>query len=77
MCKSSASFVGSAQSGLCGSHFSQSSNGITCTHQIVVSAKQVANSIKINLVSTCAFVNLVCGNSEAVTLFTLVRFVVN
>ena len=43
----------------------------------MVSAKQVADSIKVNVVSTHAFVNLVCGDSVAVTWCTLVRPVVN
>ena len=77
VCKSSANYVGSAQSGLRGSHVSQCSNGVTCTDHVVDSAKQVADSIKVNVVSACAFVNLVCGDSEAVTWCTLVRPVVN
>ena len=51
VCKSNANCVGSTQSALHGSHVSQCSNGITCTNQVVVSAKQVANSIKVNIVS--------------------------
>ena len=43
----------------------------------MVSAKQVADSVKVNIVSACAFVNLVRGDSEAVTWCTLVRPVVN
>ena len=77
VCKSSTNCVGSAQSGSANSNVSQCSNGITCTDQIVVSAKQVADSIKINIASACAFVNLVCGDSEAVMWCTLVRPVVN
>ena len=77
VCKSSTNCVGSAQSGLHGTNVSQCSNGLTCTDQIVVSAKQVADSIKINIVSARAFINLVCGDSEAVTLCSLVSFVVN
>ena len=76
-CKSSANCVGSTQSGLHGGHVRQYSNGVTCTDQIVVSTEQVAYSIKINVVSAHAFVNLVCGDSEAVTWCTLVRPVVN
>ena len=64
VCKSTANCVGSALTGLCGTDVSQCSNGITCTDQVVVSAKQVADSIKINVVSACAFVNLVRGDSE-------------
>ena len=77
MCKSSTNCVGSAQSCSRGSNVSQCSNGITCTDQIVVSAKQVADSIKVNVVSARAFVNLDCSDSEAVTWCTLVRPVVN
>ena len=78
MCKSSANCIGSIQNGLHGGHVSQFSNGVTCTDQIAVSAKQVANSIKITAaVSAHAFVNLVHGDFEAVTWCTLVRPVVN
>ena len=43
----------------------------------MVSAKQVADSIKINIASAPAFVNLAHGHSEAVTWCTLVGPVVN
>ena len=45
VCKSGTNCVGSAQSGLHGTNVNQFSNGVTCTDQIVVSAKQVADSI--------------------------------
>ena len=61
VCKSSANCVGSALTGLCGTNVSQCSN----------------DSIKVNVVSACAFVTLVCGDSEVVTWCTLVRPVVN
>ena len=77
MCKSSANCVGGNQSGSCGTNVSQCSNGVTCTDQVVVSAKQVADSIKVNVVSARVFVNLVHGDSEAVTWCTLVQPVVN
>ena len=77
VCKSSANSVGSASSGSHGTNLSYCSNGVTCSDQVVVSAKQVADSIKVNIVSACVFVNLVCGDSEAVTWCTLVRSVVN
>ena len=77
VCKSSANCVGSAQSGSCGTNVSQCSNGITCTDQVVVSANQVADSIKVNVATVHAFANLVHGDSEAVTWCTLVRPVVN
>ena len=73
VCKSSTNRVGSAQSGLHGTNVSQCSNGVTCTDQIMVSAKQVVDSIKINIVSAPVFVNLVGGDSEAVMWRTLVR----
>ena len=38
---------------------------------------QVAKSIKINVVSAHAFVNMVCGDNDAVTWCTLVCPVVN
>ena len=63
MCKSSTNCVGSAQSGLRVTNICQCSNSTTYTDQIVVSAKQVANSIKINIVSAPAFINLLCGDS--------------
>ena len=39
---------------------------LTCTDKIVASTKQVADSIQINVISACVFVNLVCSASEAV-----------
>ena len=77
MCKSCTNCVGSTQSGLRSTNVSQCSNGITCTDQIRVSTKQVADSIKINIVSACVFVNLVSGDSEAIMWYALVRPVVN
>ena len=77
VCRSSANCVGSTQSGSRGSHVSQCSYGVTCTDHIVVSAKQVADHIKIDVVSAHVLVNLVCGDSEAVTWCMLVRPVVN
>ena len=77
VCKSCTNCVGSTQSGLCGTSIIQCSNSVTCTGQIVVSTKQVADSIKINIVSVQAFVNLVRGDSESVMWCTLVRPVVN
>ena len=38
----------------------------------MVSTKQVADGIKVNVVSARVFVNLVCGDWEAVTWCTLV-----
>ena len=39
VCKSSTNCVGSTPTGLCGTNVSQCSNGVTCTEQVVVSAK--------------------------------------
>ena len=77
VCKSSTNCVGSTLSSSRGTNVSQCSNGVTCTDKVVVSAKQVADSIKVNVVAVHAFVNLVCGDSEAVTWCMLVRNVVN
>ena len=43
----------------------------------MVSTKQVADSIKVNVISARAFVNLVCGDSKDVTQCMLVRPVMN
>ena len=43
----------------------------------MVVAKQVAESIKVNVVSAKAFVNLVRGDPESMTWCTLVRPVVS
>ena len=67
VCRSSANCVGSAQSGSRGTNITQCSNGVTCSDQIVVSAKQVAGIIETNVIFACAFVNLVYGDSESVT----------
>ena len=77
MCKSSANRIGSAQRISNCTSMSQYSNGAICTEQVVVSAKQVAESIKINVVSARAFVNLVCDDSDLVSWCTLARPVVN
>ena len=77
VCKSSTNCVGNALSGSRGTNVSKCSNSVTCTDQVVVSAKQVADSIKVNVVSAHALVNLVRGDSVAVTWCTLVRPVVN
>ena len=77
VCKSSTNCVGSAPSGTRGTNVSQCSNGVICTDQVVVSAKQVAVSIKVNVGYAYAFINMVCGDSEAVMWCTLVSPVVN
>ena len=53
------------------------SNGVYCQDQVLVSAMQIAESIKVNIVSAKAFVNMVCGDVGCVTWCTLVRPVVN
>ena len=53
------------------------SNGVLCKKQVLVSAKQIEESIKVNVVSAKAFVNMVCGDNECVTWCMLVRPVVN
>ena len=41
------------------------SNGVLCKKKVLVSAKQIAESIKINILSAKAFVNMVCGDVDA------------
>ena len=53
------------------------SNGVRYCDQVVVSVRQVGESIKVNVVSASAFVNMVCGDSDAVTWCTLVCPMVN
>ena len=53
------------------------SNGILCKKKVLVSAKQIAESIKVSVVSAKAFVNMVCGDDECVTWCILVQPVVN
>ena len=68
-----------AKAVVCSDHrgMSKCSNGMLCKNQIVVIAKQVTESIKVNVVSTKAFVNLVYGGPESLTWCTLVRPVVS
>ena len=53
------------------------SSGAWCCDKVVVSARQLAESIKINVVSARVFVNIVHGDNDAVTWCTLVCPVVN
>ena len=53
------------------------SNGIFCKEKFLVSAKQIAESTKVNVVSAKAFVNMVCGDVDCIMWCTLVRPVVN
>ena len=53
------------------------SNGLLCKKKVLVSAKQIAESIKVNVVSAKAFVNIVCGDDECIIWCTLVQPVVN
>ena len=76
-CQSSGNGVPKAV--VCSDHrgMSKCSNGVLCKNQVVVVASQVAESIKVNVALTKAFVNLVCGNPESLTWCTLVRPVVS
>ena len=53
------------------------SNGVNCQDQVVVPATQIAENIKVNVVSAKAFVNMACGDVDSVMWCTLVRPVVN
>ena len=77
VCQSSGNDV--AKVVLCSDHrgMSKCSNGVLCKNQVIVVAKQVAESIKVNIVSAKAFVNLVRGDPESLTLCTLVQPVVS
>ena len=52
-------------------------NGMLCMKKVLVVAQQIAESIKVNVVSAKAFVNMVRGYIDCVTWYTLVRPVVN
>ena len=56
---------------------SKCSNCILCREQVVVSASQVAEGIKMNYVLAKVFVNLVCGDPKSITCCTLVWLVVS
>ena len=53
------------------------SNGVLCKKKVLVSAKQIAESIKVNIVSAKALVNMVCGDVDCVMWCTLVWPVAN
>ena len=53
------------------------SNGMFCKKKVLVLAKQIVESIKINVVSAKAFVNMVHGDVDCITWCTLERPVVN
>lgn len=40
------------------------SNGTLCKNKVLASAMYIVESIKVNVVSSKAFVNMVCGDSE-------------
>ena len=48
------------------------SNGVLCKKKVLVQAKSIAESIKVNVMSAKAFVNMVRGNDECITWCTLV-----
>ena len=77
VCKSSGNYV--AKAAVCSDRggMSKCSNGMLFKNQVVVIAKQVAESIKVNGVLTKAFVNLVRGDPESMMWCTLVRPVVS
>ena len=75
-CKSSANFVGATMGSLCGD-MTTCSNGAWCCDYEVVYARQVAKSININVVSACAFVNMVHGDSDTMTWCMLFHLVVS
>ena len=53
------------------------SNGVLCKKNVLVLVKQIAESIKVNVMLAKAFVNMVCGDVDCITWCTLVRPVVN
>ena len=53
------------------------SNGVLCKKKVLVLAKQIVESIKVNIVSAKAFVNMVHGDDECITWCLLVWSVVN
>ena len=77
VCKSSANCIDSTKGVLQCTNMSQCSNGAICTDKVVVSAKQVAKSIRIDVIFACTFINMVCGDSESAIWCILVRPVVN
>ena len=77
VCKSSGNDVAKAVVCCDRRGMSKCSNGMLCKDQVVVVAKQVAESIKVNVVLAKAFVNLVRGDPESLTWCTLVQPVVS
>ena len=77
MCSSSANLQGGRVDVGCHTKMTTCSNGVLCKKKVLVSAKQITESIKVNVVSAKAFVNMVHGDDECVTWCMLVRPVVN
>ena len=77
VCKSSGNDVVKVVvcSDCCG--MSKCSNGMLCKNQVVFVPKQVAESIKVNVVLAKAFANLVRGDPESMTWCALVQPVVS
>ena len=77
ICLSSSNLQGSRVDGVGHTTMTTCSNGVLCKKKVLVSAKQIVDSIKVNVVSAKAVVNMVCGDIDCVTWCTLVRPVVN
>ena len=77
VCKSSGNHVAEAVSCSDRRGMSKCNNGVLCKQQVVVVAKQVAESIKVNVVSARVFVNLVRGDPASLTWCTLLWPVVS
>ena len=75
-CKSSPNSVG-ANAGSSHGTMITCSNRAGCCDYVLVSARQVTKSTKINVVSAHEFVNMVCGDNDAVIWCILVHPVVS
>ena len=53
------------------------SNGVLCKKRVLVLAKEIAESIKVKIVSAKVFVSMVHGDDECATWCALVHPVVN
>ena len=77
VCQSNSNLQGSCMDGVGHARMTTCSNGILCKKKVLVSAKQIAEGRKVNIVSAKAFMNMVHGNDECFTWCMLVQPVVN
>ena len=77
VCQSILNLQGGRMDGIGHARMATCSSGVLCKNKVLVSAEQTAESIKVNVVSAKAFVNILCNDDECVMWCMLVGPIVN